>query len=189
MTTYRPRWHVVSYDVGDSASTSLVEGISSSDTSFEVTSILGFPDQFPFDITVDDGPAAEDMTVKAGLGADWTVTRGITPGRPAIIHEQGTAVKRLGGETWDGFVFDYDWPEGLAYATDQVNRLSKPLITISVKIVNTSNGWLTVKLGSTHHVSLTSEGVGAGWNGMVRVLGYATDWDAGVMEVFTEWLG
>lgn len=187
-TTTRPRWHVVSYDVGSDAQTSLLAGITASATTIDVETILGFPDTPPFQITVDEDEEEEVMTVTAMDGAEWTVVRGQNS-TAAIIHEEGASVYRLGGEPWDGFIFPYDWPEGQAYADALVARLSQPSVSVNFRVTNVNDLFSEIQLGSVHPMSLLSEGPTGGWVGDVRVRGYTNPSDSGTVELILDWLG
>lgn len=186
--TTRARWKIVSFDTGESASTQTIAGLSASDTQMEVQSVLGFPPDPGFQITVDDGPAAEDMLVTAMAGGEWTVIRGWN-GTTATLHEPGVQVRRLGGGSWDGFAFPYEWPDGQEYANALVQKLSQPSITININVANVDDLWSSIQLGSVHPINLSTEGASAGWVGDTRVRGYAVDAAAGKVELILDWLG
>jgi hypothetical protein len=189
MQTSRARWHIVSFDTGSEATTSLTVGISAVDQDFEVDSIMGFPDPdtgVPFLATIDQGSNKEFVLVLSMLGALWHVLRGQN-GTEAIIHEAGAPVGREGGETWAGFPFPYTWPEGAEWAADELAELSKPHILLDAHVSHFRGDQLTIAYGSTHAVNLATEGAPGRWVGAARVIGWSTDAAGAETECVVEW--
>jgi hypothetical protein len=180
MQTSRPRWHIVSFDTGSDATTSLTVGISATDQDFEVDSIMGFPDPdseplaFPFLAWIDQGSNAEVVLVLSMIGALWHVLRGQS-GTEAIIHEAGAPVGREGAEAWPGFPFPYTWPEGEQWAADELAELSKPRIDLGVHVAHFRDDQLTIDYGSLHPVDVATEGAVGRWVGSGRAIGWSTD--------------
>ena len=178
--TWRPRWHIISFDTGADATTSLTVGISATDQDFEVDSIMGFPDPvaeagaFPFTATIGDGSDREIVLVLSMTGALWHVLRGQN-GTEAIIHEAGAPVGREGAETWPGFPFPYTWPEGEQWAADELAELSKPRIDLGVHVAHFRDDQLTIDYGSLHPVNVATEGASGRWVGSGRAIGWSTD--------------
>ncbi len=191
MQTSRARWHIVSFDTGGDATTSLTVGISATDQDFEVDSILGFPDPdseplaFPFAATIDQGSNKEIVLVLSMIGALWHVLRGQN-GTEAIIHEAGAPVGREGAETWPGFPFAYTWPEGEEWAAEELAELSHPRIDLGVHVSHFRDDQLTIDYGSTHAVDVATEGPPARWVGTdKRAIGWSTG--DGETEAVLEW--
>ena len=197
--TTAPRWHRVSYGVGADASTQLITGISAEDTDFEVGSSMGFPDLVAnaairaadpnrveavskFDAQIEDGDAKEIVTVTGQVGSLWNVLRG-QQGTTARIHEAGSTIAALPGEQFDGIHFPYSWPEGEAYAAALLAKMSKKQYEIVTNVVNRGDIWRSITLGSTHDVRIRTEGPPGGFDGSIRILGYAIDDLAGTWEV------
>ena len=178
--TSRPRWHIVSFDTGADATTALTTGISATDTDFEVDSIMGFPDPdaeasaFPFLASIDQGSNREVVLVLSMLGALWHVVRGQL-GTEAIIHEAGAPVAREGAESWAGFPFPYTWPEGEAWASEELADLSKPYIRVGSHIAHFRGDQATIDYGSTHATNVATEGPPGRWVGTQRVIGWSTN--------------
>ena len=176
--TTRARWHIVSFDLGSDATTSLTTGISATDQDFEVDSIMGFPDPdsgaFPFLAWIDQGSNREVIAVLSMIGALWHVLRGQSGTEP-IIHEAGAPVGREGGEPWAGFPFPYSWPEGEQWASDELAELSKPRIDLDVHVAHFRDDQLTIDYGSTHAVNVATEGAAGRWVGTGRAIGWSTN--------------
>lgn len=178
--TTRARWHVVSFNIGADASTSLTTGISSGDTDFEVDSIFGFPDpdldtaSFPFLATIDEGMNQEIILVISMIGTLWHVLRGQN-GTDAIIHEAGAPVKIFGAAAWSGFPFPYTWDQGTEWAEAELAELSKQKIDVNVHIAHFRGDQLTIDYGSSHAVDVATEGPPGRWTGSGRVIGWSTD--------------
>jgi hypothetical protein len=178
--TTRPRWHVVSFDVGGDANTALTHGISASETDIEVDSIFGFPDpdlnadEFPFLVSIDDGLDEEDVLVLSMTGTLWHIVRAQN-GTTAIIHEGGAPVRRFGADAWPGFPFPYTWPEGKQWAEEELAELSKPRIDVNVHVAHFRDDQLTIDYGSTHAVDVSTEGAPGRWIGTGRIIGWSTD--------------
>jgi hypothetical protein len=191
--TWRPRWHIVSFDMGSDATTSLTVGISATDQDFEVNSIMGFPDPdleplaFPFTATIDQGSNKEVVLVLSMIGALWHVLRGQS-GTEAIIHEAGAPVGREGAEAWPGFPFPYTWPEGEEWAAEELAELSHPRIDLGVHIAHFAGAQLTIDYGSLHSVNVATEGAPGRWSGNGRAIGWSTDPAGGETEVVLEWI-
>lgn len=188
--TWRQRWHVVSFDTGADASTSLTTGISATETRIEVDSIFGFPDpdadpgDFPFLATLDQGSNKEVVLVTSMKGTLWTVVRG-QAGTEAIVHEAGAPVGREGVSAWPGFPFPYTWPEGEQWARDELAELSKPYIRLDAHVAHFRGDQLTIDFGTTHAVDVATEGPPDRWTGSARAIGWSTG--DGETEVVVEW--
>ncbi len=194
--TTRPRWHIVSFNVGGSASTALTSGISAGDQDFEVDSIFGFPDpdldtvEFPFLVTIDDGLSMELVLVLSMTGTLWHVLRG-QGGTDAIIHESGAPVARSGSDKWDGFPWAPEllaWPEGQEWAAEELAELSKQRIDIDLHVIHDYGDQLTINYGSLHPINVPSEGPPGRWVGVGRAIGWSTNPDGGETELITEWV-
>jgi hypothetical protein len=193
--TTRERWHLVSYNAGDNASTSIVYGVSATDTEWVVESAAGFPTpetgDFPFKIQIDDGLATEIVMVVGAEGLLWTVQRG-QDGTTAIVHEPGTGIRRLGAGAPTGLTpTDIPWPEGQAYAEELLAMLSQATIAIELDIANIDDAWREADFGAVMPVIITTEGAGGGFNGTARVVGRSPDpfgaaGPAGSMKVVLE---
>lgn len=181
--TSRPRWHLVSFNVGGDANTSLTHGISSGEQDIEVDSIHGFPDpdldtiEFPFLAAIDDGLNEEQVLVVSMIGTLWHVIRG-QGGTDPIIHEAGASIRRFGAEDWEGFPWTDErraWPEGEQWAREELEELSKPRIDLDVHVAHFRGDQLTVDYGSMHAVDVATEGPAGRWSGEGRVIGWSTD--------------
>ncbi len=199
--TTRPRWHVVSFDVGGSARTSLVAGIGSGDMSIEVESIFGFPDPdlepeaFPWVGAIDEGLDEEQFIVQRPShmqGTDWVITRGAN-GTAAILHEPGAVVRRVSDDEWQGFPWPAErlaWPEGREWAEALLAELSVERIDVNLHITHANGDQLTIDYGSTHDIDVASEGAADRWVGTgKRVIGWSTSAAGGETEVVTAWQG
>jgi hypothetical protein len=189
----KPRWHIASFNVGGDAATGLTSGISATETAIEMDSIDGFPDpdvdasSFPFLVAIDSGSNKEIVKVLGMSGTLWNVVRG-QGGTEAIIHEGGATVGREGAPAWPGFPFPYSWPEGAAWASDELAEVSKPLIRVQAHVSHFRGDQLTIGYGSTHAVDVASEGPPGRWVGTERAIGWSTDAVNGETEVVGEWL-
>jgi hypothetical protein len=156
-------------------------------------SIDGFPDpdvdasSFPFLVAIDSGSNKEIVKVLGMSGTLWNVVRG-QGGTEAIIHEGGATVGREGAPAWPGFPFPYSWPEGAAWASDELAEVSKPLIRVQAHVSHFRGDQLTIGYGSTHAVDVASEGPPGRWVGTERAIGWSTDAVNGETEVVGEWL-
>lgn len=207
--TTSERWHIVPWHVADDATTSLSTGINATQTEIAVESIFSLPtaDKLPFILTIGDSPANEDVEVTQIRGTLLTVKRGRN-GTTAIVHEVGEPVRYAlpeGEERWDGFVVHQKvvaadgterlmldgqplWPEGEAWAAELLTRINLAAKRISFPVINRDSAWSTIRLGSRHTITITSEGRPGGITGTVRVIGYSPDAVAGVMQVVLEWV-
>lgn len=181
--TTRPRWHVGSFSIGKGATTSLIHGISSGDQHPEVESIFGFPDpdtdtlEFPFIAEIDEGLDMEQILVIGMVGTVWNVLRG-QGGTDAIIHEAGAPVTRADGEVWAGFPWPpelREWPQGKEWAEAELAELSKERIDVNTHVAHFRGDQLTIDYGSTHAVSVATEGPPGRWTGTGRVIGWTTN--------------
>jgi len=195
-----PRWHIVSFDMGGDASTSLLAGLAAvapgTVDTIEVESIFGFPDadldadQFPWTGAIDDGLSEEQFLVRSPsdmVGTEWTIVRGVN-GTEAILHEPGATVRRVGVPAWDGYPWPdpTPWPEGEQWAQEMLAVLSKERVDLNVHIVH-DGGQLTVGYGSTHAVNVATEGPPTRWVGTGRAIGWSTG--DGETELVLEWQG
>jgi hypothetical protein len=202
--TTRPRWHIVSFNVGGDFSTQLVQGIGASTAGavqvIEVESYYGAPDpdrdtdQFPWTATIGEGLTEEQVTVRTPAdmqGTEWTVVRGAN-GTDPILHEPGERVGRLSDEVWDGFPWAPElaaWPEGRAWAEELLAELSRERVDLGLHVTHWYGDQLTIGYGTVHPVNVASEGVPERWIGAGRVIGWSTDAAGGETEVVVEWLG
>lgn len=177
--TTRPRWHLIPYSSGSSAATSLLLGISATDVNLEVVSAAGFPtpesDDFPFKVSIDDGLDREIVQVVGAAGLEWTVLRG-QDGTTAVIHEAGAPLHRVGSTIPEGLTpLDPPWPEGEAYAQELLALMSVATTTIELDIANIDDAWRAADFGEILPVSITTEGINAGFDGTARVIGRSPD--------------
>jgi len=198
--TSRPRWHIVSFDMGEDATTSMPAGLAAAApgtiVTIEVESIFGFPDpdldpdQFPWTGAIDEGLSEEQFIVRSPgdmVGTAWTIVRGAN-GTEAILHEPGATVRRVGVPAWDGYPWPdpTPWPEGEQWAQEMLAVLSKERVDLNVHIVH-DGGQLTVGYGSTHAVNVATEGPPTRWVGTGRAIGWSTG--DGETEIVLEWQG
>lgn len=190
----QPRWHIVPFGIGTSNSTQLTTGISETETVIYVDSTFSLPllgSTWNGYLEISTEPGNEIVLVTNIVGNALTVVRG-QRGTAAIIHEGGESVRALDATDTDLFSHlwnNLDWPEGRAYALELLSQLNTPRILIQLRISNEHDEWSTVRIGSIHHLSLTTVGPGGGHEGDVRVVGYAPDLSSGSMELVVEWLG
>lgn len=175
------RWFRVPWGVGGNGRTRILLGITALATMIHVESVFGFPTTTPFQVTLGLDPADETVTVTKINGTEWTISR--TEPRE---HEINTEVTLVDPKPWEGFEFPWSWPEGERYVRKLLAKASKPFRRVSLEITNRNGVWQTIKLGSLHTVTLSTEGPLPGITENVRVIGYAIDEDAGRMELLLE---
>lgn len=207
--TSRPRWHIISFNVGGDAATSLTNGINGGGGTqvIEVDSIFGFPDpdseplQFPFLAKIDDGLDEEFVLVLSMSGTEWTVIRGQN-GTVPIIHEAGAPVARAGVDGWEGFPWAPEllaWPEGKSWADELLAELSKQRIELGIHVAHFRDDQLSIDYGSMHPIDVATEGPPETWVGDGRTIGWSTSPGynpqgpedptppGGETEIVTEW--
>ena len=199
-TTKRRRWNFVPFGVGVEGTTSLSTGISPTTTFIYVNSVYSLPRLrgFMLDgqwhkgwdgrIEVGSDPVAEIMVVRKITGNTLQVYRH-QGGTKAIIHEAGTDVRAL--NVGNSSLFEHLWrnldfKEGREWATLALKKLSQPFIRASIDVSNRDATWASVRIGSLHPLTLTTEGVDP-LTGEFRCIGISPDTSTGRMEVILEW--
>lgn len=187
------QWRLVPWGQGDQDfSTQLAYGITAAATNLPVLNSFGFP-PVPFDAKLDDD---EWVRVTSITGSILGVIRGQL-GTTASIHEVGESVTYFApapaadtAPITDVFPtldpLEVPWPDGIAYANLLLAKWSVPRKLLTVQLANVGGDWATVATGSTHALTLGTEGPSAGVSGTARVLGFAPDDTAGVMELLVE---
>lgn len=126
------------------------------------------------------------VTLKSPLVASALAGAAVKFTTAQLIHDVGAPVSLANGDVFDGFKFDYTWPEGEAYAKDLLKRLSAPRILLAQRCANKGGAW-GVEFGSMCSITYTTEGpMGPGWSGTGRVIGMAPDEETGTMEIMVE---
>ena len=182
--SFKPRWHRESWSAGE-FTTTLEQGIDGAATTVVVKNNFGAPPP-PFKVEIGDenaGSVPETVLVTDADGPQWTVVRA-QDGTLAYIHEENEPVVLLDPPSWDGFVFDYEWAAGEAFAEELLDRLNRPSELFDFEAMASVEG---VALGSIHPIVITTEGPwGTGLDADVRVIGYARDPVRGTMGLVME---
>ena len=185
-------WRIVPWGQGDQDySSQLAYGITAAATALPVLNALGYP-PVPFDAKVGGDEWAR---VTAITGNVLTAIRGQL-NTTASIHEVREEVAYFAPEAAEADLpeqasdllqpIEIPWPDGLAYANALLAKWSIPSRLLTVQLANIGAGWATVALGSTHTLTLTTEGPSGGITGTVRVVGFAPDDVEGTMELLVE---
>jgi len=186
--TTRPRWHIVSWGGVEGATTTIISGITETETQVEVGTNLGFPRDTPFTVAIDDGPRTEIVTVNAIAGSLWTVARGQS-GTDAIIHEAGAPVALV--DTGQGFVtlpeIDPTWAAGQEFADALLARLSKARTLLNLRVAMPRTSPRDLERGSLCTIQITTEGNASGFTGTARVIGASPDPQSGETELVVEY--
>jgi hypothetical protein len=192
------RWRIVSWNQTDQNwATQLLtdrRGLYAdpTDTVAYVVSILGAPVP-PFEATI--GGDEKVLVQSTGYGSTFNVVRGYGGTLP-VIHEPGESFEYTAPATDTPAPTTADtlppvyvrWPQGVAFATRLLAKISRPERIVSIPVVNRDGEWGTIALGSTHDIDVTTEGPTGGIHivGTGRVIGYAPDETRGLMEVIVK---
>lgn len=124
------------------------------------------------------------IRLTSGLLAGVSIGASVQFTTAAFSFEPGTKVQVVGAEPFDGFVLPYEWPEGLQYAQEYLDRHNRGARVFAFRVFNRGDTWRSAAVyGSTHAIDVTNEGIIAG---NVRVLGFSPGEGPGTMEVFAE---